>query len=66
MEKRRRDLPVDMLAGGEHAPEPVGDEVHAEAFPLSLFMLVFNRSLPDEKLSVRSYEPQRAHDAVKS
>ena len=48
---RSGDLPVDVLAGGEHAPEPVGDDVHVGAFALSLFMLVFEGPPSDKKLN---------------
>ena len=53
------DLPVDVFAGSENAPEPVGDHVHAGAFALSLFMLVFKRLLPDERLSGLSAKGNR-------
>ena len=34
---RSGDLPVDVLAGDEHAPEPVGEDVHASATNKRLF-----------------------------
>ena len=34
---RSGDLPVDVLAGGEHAPEPVRDDVHGDSKDVCLF-----------------------------
>lgn len=56
---RPGDLPVDVLAGDEHAPEPVGDDVHGATTEKRFF-----NPTPDEKLSGDLTKENRSHAPV--
>ena len=51
---RSSDLPVDVLAGDEHAPEPVGDDVHGQTTCIGFFnpLKSFSGSLSSNRVDM--------------